>query len=90
MDPHSKIFEFDPDIAGEIGVQNCVVYTQVKNFNDHCGVSPTVKELADSMPYLNVSQIKHALRGLEASGWLESEQPGVSKLQMAKVYRAVK
>lgn len=90
MNPHSKVFEFDPDIAGEIGVQNCVVYTQVKNFNDSCGVKPTVKDLADSMPYLNVSQIKHALRGLEASGWLLAEQPGASKLQMAKVYTATK
>lgn len=90
MNPYSMEFKFDPCVASAIGIQNCVIYTQVQNFNDYSGVKPTVKDLADSMPYFTVSQIKHALRGLEASGWLASEQPGASKLQMAKVYTAIR
>ena len=82
-----EIVEFDPEMAREYGLNKAVVHAIVSELNG-MGQRPTVAELEEEMPYFSVSQIKHALRGLESVGLLGSEQPGMTKLQMAKVYTA--
>lgn len=82
-----EIVEFDPEMAREYGLNKAVVHAIVSEMNG-TGKRPTVAELEEEMPYFSVSQIKHALRGLESVGLLGSEQPGMTKLQMAKIYTA--
>lgn len=84
-----EIVEFDPEMAREYGINKAIVHSIVSEMNV-MGKRPTAAELSEEMPYFSITQIKHALRGLESVGLLESEQPGMTKLQMAKVYTANK